>query len=104
MAKKKTVTVNGEDWTLERVRELIETSPDARLKALMVIYSYQTEHEKGCGRNSEYNGVGFNKVDVERYDAVHALLHHLRLHNGLYEMDSFRRLVLTNTDWLRAST
>ena len=66
MAKKKTVRVNGEDWTLERVRELIETNPDARLKALMVIYSYQTEHEKGCGHNSEYNGVGFNKIDVER--------------------------------------
>ena len=68
MAKRKapeTVQVNGKSWTQSEVRDLLLSSKAAQLRALVLLYSWQTDHEKQLGRTGELNGVGFNKVDSE---------------------------------------
>ena len=69
MARRKkqpdTVQVNGKSWTQAEVRDLLLSSRAAQLRALLLIYSFQTEHEKMLGRTGELNGMGFNKLDSE---------------------------------------
>ena len=65
MAKIKEVTVKGRVWTNEDIKELIRTNDKAVIRALLVIYSYQTAHEKACGETIADNGIGFNGVDAE---------------------------------------
>ena len=100
MSKKHRVVVGGREYTKESIRKLIEDNADARLKALMVIYSYQTDHEKCVGHNSDLNGVGFNKVDVERLtDLAQWFLRngYVRLKEGKkHEYDLLKRGALTN--------
>lgn len=68
MGRKKqpdTVQVKGRSWTQADVRDLLVKSQQAQLRALLLLYSCQTEHEKMLGKTGEFNGVGFNKVDSE---------------------------------------
>lgn len=65
MPKVKTVQVNGKTWTQDGVKQLLQTSEAAQLRALVLLYSKQTDHEKNLGKTGELNGVGFNKVDSE---------------------------------------
>ena len=68
MAKRKppeAVQVNGKSWTQADVRDLLLSNKAAQLRALILLYSLQTNHEKMLGRTGEFNGVGFNKVDSE---------------------------------------
>jgi hypothetical protein len=61
----KYVTINGINWTPDLIKERIETSDLAVKKALLRIWSYQTEAEKQVGQTRENNGIGFNGVDSE---------------------------------------
>ena len=68
MAKKKqpeAVQVKGKSWTQADVRALLLSSKAAQLRALILLYSLQTDHEKMLGKTGELNGVGFNKLDSE---------------------------------------
>lgn len=62
---KKSVTFNGEIWTLDKVREVISTQDKAALHALMLIYSYQTPDEQTVGFTTDDNGMGFNAFDSD---------------------------------------
>lgn len=59
------VQVKGRSWTQADVRDLLVKSEAAQIRALLLLYSMQTEHEKMLGRTGEFNGIGFNKVDAE---------------------------------------
>lgn len=58
------VEVNGKAWTKDMIKELIQTNDKAVVRALLVIYNYQTESEKACGETRFDNGIGFNGVDA----------------------------------------
>ena len=65
MAKKiKSVEVNGKAWTQDMIKELIRTNDKAVVRALLVIYNYQTDSEKAWGETKFDNGIGFNGVDA----------------------------------------
>lgn len=61
----KYVIIEGIKWTPDLIKERIETSDLAVKKALLRIWSYQTEAEKEVGQTRETNGVGFNGIDAE---------------------------------------
>lgn len=42
----KTVIVKGKEWTKDSVRTLLQTNDKAILRAIKLIYSFQTEEEK----------------------------------------------------------
>lgn len=68
MGKRKqpvTVLVNGKQYTEQSIKLLLQTNKKAQYRALEVLYSLQTDHEKYCGRTSDHNGVGFNKLDSQ---------------------------------------
>ena len=68
MAKKKEpritqVLINGTSWTPQLVKEQIQVSDVAVKKALLRVYSWQTEEEKDSESTFESNRKGFNGVD-----------------------------------------
>lgn len=80
MAKVKSVEVNGRTWTQEDIKELLKHNDKALIKAILVIYSYQTETEKAWGETKFDNGMGFNGLDAnilssfaEQYNKRHFL-------------------------------
>lgn len=52
-------------WDRDAIKQLVTTRDEAAVKALLIIYSKQTEAEKCHDHTSEDNGVGFSKVDSE---------------------------------------
>lgn len=63
MAKQLQLEIGNKIWTKEAVKELLQTNEKARIRALLLLYGLQTDHEKCCGHTAALNGVGFNKVD-----------------------------------------
>ena len=59
-----TVIVNNKEWNNERIIELLNKNDDAVIRALMLIYSFQTDAEKSNNNTSVLNGKGFNKYDA----------------------------------------
>jgi hypothetical protein len=59
------VIINGISWTPEMVKQKIATSDEAVKKALLRIYSFQTEDEKIQHSTHHTNGKGFNGVDAQ---------------------------------------
>lgn len=66
-SKKKSieVVVKGKTWNAESIRELLLTNDTAVYRALVLLYSFQTEEEKYLDNAKTLNGKGFNKVDAE---------------------------------------
>lgn len=63
--KELTVTVNGKEWNKEAIKNLIQTNDTAVYRALVLLYSFQTEEEKCLDNAKTINGKGFNKLDAE---------------------------------------
>ena len=63
--KVKEVIIKGKTWTLEAVKDLLKRNNKAVERAILLLYSFQTETEKGDGYTSASNGKGFNKFDAE---------------------------------------
>lgn len=61
---KKSILINGRQWTQEDVKALLATSDRAVKRALVVIWERQTEAEKASNETHENNGIGFNGVDA----------------------------------------
>ena len=61
----KTVIVKGKEWTKDSVRTLLQTNDKAILRAIKLIYSFQTEEEKCFECTNTNNGQGFSKVDAD---------------------------------------
>ncbi len=55
--------VNSKKEIVEILRNQWERNPDNAVKAMLVLYQYQTLDEKKDGRTSHNNGVGFNGCD-----------------------------------------
>ena len=81
MAKEvESVVVNGKEWTKDSIKELIKTNDKALIRAILVIYGYQTDSEKAWGETKFDNGMGFNGLDAnilssfaEQYEQRHFL-------------------------------
>jgi hypothetical protein len=63
--KSEQVTVNGKTWDKESIRDLLDRNDKAVYRAILLIYSFQTDEEKYTGLTKTVNGKGFNKMDVE---------------------------------------
>lgn len=59
------VIIKGIEWTPERVKESISKSDEAVRRALLRLYSFQTEDEKLALSTHHTNGKGFNGTDAE---------------------------------------
>ena len=63
--KSEQVIVNGVAWDEDKIKDLIDRNDKAVCRAILRIYSFQTDEEKYMGVTKTVNGKGFNKVDVE---------------------------------------
>lgn len=52
-------------WDKAAIQELVLTNDNAAVKALLVIYSHQTQSEQACENTTDSNGVGFTAFDAE---------------------------------------
>ena len=59
------VVVNGKEWDKESIKKLIQTNDLAVYRALVLLYSFQTDEEKNTDKVKTVNGKGFNKLDAE---------------------------------------
>lgn len=59
------VVVNGKEWDKESIKKLIQTNDKAVYRALVLLYSFQTDEEKNTDKVKTVNGKGFNKLDAE---------------------------------------
>lgn len=65
MKKLDMVIVKDRAWTKTSLRELLERNDKAVIKALKLLYSFQTIEEQSNEKTIEANGKGFNSVDSE---------------------------------------
>lgn len=63
--KSEQVIVNGKAWDKESLRDLLDKNDKAVYRAILLIYSFQTDEEKYQGTTKTVNGKGFSKFDVE---------------------------------------
>ena len=59
------VIVNGKAWDKDSLRDLLDKNDEAVRRAILLIYSFQTDEEKYKGVTKTINGKGFSKFDVE---------------------------------------
>lgn len=64
-SKLEKVTVNGQVWDKESIKDLLDRNDKAVERAILLIYSFQTDEEKYQGVTKTVNGKGFSKFDVE---------------------------------------
>jgi len=57
--KVKSVFVNGKEWTVDSLRELIRNNDAAAVRAMVRINEYQTSMEQAAGETIDKNFVGF---------------------------------------------
>ena len=63
--KVKEVVIKGKTWNIETLKDLLKRNNKAVERAILLLYSFQTEAEKSIGVTSANNGKGFNKFDSE---------------------------------------
>ena len=63
--KSEQVVVNGRTWDKESLKDLLDRNDKAVYRAILLIYSFQTDEEKYKGVTKTINGKGFSKFDVE---------------------------------------
>lgn len=63
--KSEQVIVNGKAWDKESIKDLLDRNDKAVYRAILLIYSFQTDEEKYMGTTKTVNGKGFSKFDVE---------------------------------------
>ena len=82
----KEVEVKGRKWNKESLKDLLKNNDMAVIRALLLIYSYQTESEKEFAETTEDNGMGFNGVDAE---ILTSFVNWYKAHNYLSEKQMF---------------
>ena len=60
----KVAIINSKTWTLKDVVNLLLRNDKAVERAILLLYSFQTDDEKRYGHTGEWNGVGFNRYDA----------------------------------------
>ena len=63
--KSEQVTVKGKVWDKESIKDLLDRNDQAVYRAILLIYSFQTDEEKYLSSTKTVNGKGFSKFDVE---------------------------------------
>jgi hypothetical protein len=82
-------TKNQGPHTKASIIKLLMTNDQAVMKAILVIYEYQTTHEKAVSHTVNNNGVGFNAPDSTE---LSKLARKIKGRGGLYkeELNSAR--------------
>ena len=62
MSKK--ATTKNKTWNKEEIIKLLLTNNKAVERAILRLYSFQTDEEKFYGHTETINGVGFNRYDT----------------------------------------
>ena len=57
-------------WTVEEIKELLETNDTMLYRSLNILYKHQTDAEKIGKQTYEANGRGFNKYDAEFMSSI----------------------------------
>lgn len=52
-----------EKYSKEDMKVLLEKRNDAVIRAIIVLYTFQTKAEQEIGETTQHNGVGFNGTD-----------------------------------------
>lgn len=52
-------------WTVEEIKDLVQTNDVVLYRALLKLYNCQTESEKQDKATRDSNGMGFNAYDAE---------------------------------------
>jgi len=60
----KEVIVNGKTYTQQDIQDMLKTNDKAVIRAMLVIYEYQTEDEKNSDETLHANGMGFSGADA----------------------------------------
>jgi hypothetical protein len=63
--KSEQVIVKSKTWDKESLKDLLDRNDKAVYRAILLIYSFQTDEEKYMGTTKTVNGKGFSKFDVE---------------------------------------
>lgn len=63
--KSEQVIINGKAWDKESVKNLLKRDDRAVCRAILRIYSFQTDEEKYYETTKTENGMGFNRFDAE---------------------------------------
>ena len=63
--KSKQVEVNGKLWDKEKLKDLLMKNDKAVMRALLLLYSFQTDEEQYSSMTSIKNNKGFNMWDAE---------------------------------------
>ena len=61
-------------WTVDEIKELIQTNDKVLYGALKKLYAEQTADEQHVGETREHNGVGFNGIDSKFLSSVSEFL------------------------------
>lgn len=70
MKTTKALEINGQIWTVAKIKETIQNSDKAVTTCLVKIYEYQTEQEKNCTTTLDHNGVGFSGCDGQILSSI----------------------------------
>ena len=60
----KTVIKNGKEWSKQDIKDLLARNDEAVRRALLIVYSFQTEEEQDYEETVEHNGIGFSGADA----------------------------------------
>jgi hypothetical protein len=52
-------------WTVDNIKELLQTSDKMVCKSILKIYQNQTRDEQASENTIEQNGIGFNGIDAQ---------------------------------------
>lgn len=63
--KNKQVEINGKLWDKEKLKDLLMRNDKAVMRALLLLYSFQTDEEQYSSITSIKNNKGFNMWDAE---------------------------------------
>lgn len=62
--KSKVVVVKNKPWDKDKIIKLLLTNDKAVERAILLLYSFQTEDERIYGHTGVINGKGFNRLDA----------------------------------------
>lgn len=61
-------------WTVDEIKELVQTNDKVLYGALKKLYECQTADEQNAGETKEHNGMGFNGIDSKFLSSVSEFL------------------------------
>lgn len=93
------VIINDVRYDEQRLKEIIESNEGQAMRALIIVYNNQTPHEQSVEHNSELNGVGFTKNDVQFLSSLANQMYGRAKSKGL-DLNNYVKTMKIDTNWL----